>query len=183
MMGKFTIFLALLAGIPLWTAVTQAVLMRTGLKLMRSRQMTSLISSASLAIPFAGLLWHLYLGTLDEHDRFVGFVFTSAVYILMSYIYFHIFNMSETARRIRMILEIGQRSGLKASELKGHYNSIQMIENRIERLIALGQVEVHEGKLFTKSKTLYIAASAMEWWRRILGFPPSRVRDQGRQVP
>ena len=93
-------------------------------------------------------------------------------YALLAYSYFHIFNMGETARRVRMLSELMERGSLSALELKSLYDAAAMLDRRMERLVALGQVRLEGGRVVLKSRMLYRAASVMDWWGRVLGLPP-----------
>jgi len=174
-----SLFIAALALTPLWTAIVHALLMRAGLKRMQSRQMTALISSAVLAPVLAVVLWHLYLGGLEAPERLTASLYAILVFCLMSYTYFHFFNMSETARRIKMVIEISKSDGLPCAALRGRYNARLMVDNRIERLKAAGQICEKDGRFRLNARLIYYAALIVEWWGDLLGLPAIRER-QGR---
>lgn len=72
-------------------------------------------------------------------------VIHASVYMLLTfngftYSYFHLFNMSETARRIR-ILRVVSEQQCTVADVGQLYNSRDMIMQRLERLIDLGQIE------------------------------------------
>ncbi len=179
-MKGLSLFIAILALTPLLTAIIHALLMRAGLRRMQSRQMTALITSAVLAPFLAAVLWHLYLSGLDSADRLAASLYATLVFCLMSYTYFHFFNMSETARRIKMVIEIGKSDGLPAAALKGRYNAGLMVDNRIERLKAAGQICEKDGKFRLNARLIYYAALIVEWWGDLLGLPKIRER-QGKR--
>lgn len=57
-----------------------------------------------------------------------------------AHLYFHIFNMSETARRIRVLIQLDR------NEAPAHYRPQRMLSQRLERLLALGWVEKNGDK-------------------------------------
>ncbi|MDD5072243.1 MAG: hypothetical protein PHX64_00305 [Candidatus Omnitrophica bacterium] len=78
-----------------------------------------------------------------------------AIYVLSGYCYFHFVNMGETARRVRILIELKDaRQGLSLREILERYNFKDVIERRIVRLVNNGQVICKGGKY-------YIGNSAM----------------------
>ena len=93
------------------------------------------------------------------------------VYGLAAYIYFHIYNMSQTARRIQILGKIG-RQGIEKRELIKSLDPEDMFLNRISRLMVLNQLEERQGRYVLKGKMLLLPAKAAFVLRRLL-FPPS----------
>jgi hypothetical protein len=82
------------------------------------------------------------------------------IYLCLSYNYFHFINMGETARRIRIIREIyDSPNGLSEKELLKCYNSEQMIDLRMERLLSKNQVILEEGRYFIGNPTMLAIAN------------------------
>ena len=92
--------------------------------------------------------------------------YLAVVYNGLGYGYFHFFNLSETARRIRLLIEVylGVESG------KEQYQPELMVKNRINRLVALGQLEEVQGRYRIKGRLLLKAALLLEFYKRLLGF-------------
>ena len=68
--------------------------------------------------------------------------------------------MGETARRIRIIREIyDSPNGLSEKELLKCYNSEQMIDLRMERLLSKNQVILEEGRYFIGNPTMLAIAN------------------------
>lgn len=86
--------------------------------------------------------------------------------ILETHIYFHVFNMSETARRIKLLTQIYQRKSPAAED----YSPRRLVEIRLERLMQAQQVRVDGDLIYPKKTLLQMVARAMEVYRRIL-FP------------
>ena len=97
-------------------------------------------------------------------------LYSFIVYNSLAYCYFHFFNMSETARRIRILTEIKKKSSVASNELTNFYKSDFMIKTRLERLINLGQVRLIGNKYVLSAKILYLASIIVYNWRKILGF-------------
>jgi hypothetical protein len=86
------------------------------------------------------------------------------------YIYFHFFNMTETARRIRLMYAV--REGRWEEIRRGEgYDAERMLKMRLDRLEQLGQVSVVEGRyrLKARGRLLYAAASMLAEYRKLLG--------------
>lgn len=104
--------------------------------------------------------------------NFFSAVFYGIVlYNSLFYVYFHLFNMSETARRIRILYEIYNREVVSDMDIKGLYKMEEMISIRLDRLISLRQIVYRNNKYLLSKKLLYCAARILEIWRRILGYP------------
>lgn len=86
-----------------------------------------------------------------------------------AHVYFHIFNMSETARRIRIL------TGATAAQKEGipwqfpqDYTPQAMIEERIRRLETVGAIrKTGAGNWVTRLHPLLIAARAIEQYKRL----------------
>lgn len=121
-------------------------------------------------IPVGAAAWHVYLkGLLATRDLVAGIIYFLIIYSSLAYCYFHVFNMSETARRIRILNEIYKARGLKISELKSFYNANAMLSNRLERLISLRQIRMSGEKYVIGSHLLYYTARVINLWGRVLG--------------
>ena len=90
------------------------------------------------------------------------------VYNALGYSYFHLFNMSETARRIRILCEIDEFGALDFTELAGRYGGREMIAVRLERLVAMGQLVRQGDKYLSKNSWLYYSALVVVEWKRLL---------------
>ena len=99
----------------------------------------------------------------------VVLVYIVLTYNCLAYSYCHIFNMSETSRRIRIIYEIKKSGGVSMSELQNKYSEGDMAEIRIGRLKALRQIEEKEGKYFLKTPYLFWIAVVIAKWGKVLG--------------
>lgn len=92
--------------------------------------------------------------------------FTTLVSTCIAYCYFHLFNMSETARRIRILTSIY----LGAPVDEQSYSLDAMFDARLERLIMIKALRLDNGCYKADPGFLLAAASILDWWRAFL-FP------------
>lgn len=86
-------------------------------------------------------------------------LFMSLLSVCSAYCYFHLLNMAHTARRIQLLV------GGPAP-----YNTQEMIEHRLERLVALQIVERNRGEITMRPNTLLWVAKGIGSWRSLI-FP------------
>ena len=86
----------------------------------------------------------------------------------VSYAYFHVFNMSETARRIKLLLLM--RRGEFDPSVQDSYDINAMVENRIERLTQMKQIKLAaDGRLQIQGRFLLTIAKLFRSYKRLLG--------------
>jgi len=89
----------------------------------------------------------------------------------VAYAYFHLFNMSETARRIKMLLLI--RRGEFDATVQDSYDTNAMVANRIERLTQMKQIAVDEqGRLVIQGRFLLSVAKLFRFYKGLIGIKP-----------
>ncbi len=98
-----------------------------------------------------------------------GVVYFLLVYWSLGYVYLNIFNMGETARRVRLLLEIAERGTASDSELAGSYGIDEIIDNRLGRLCEMGEAELVDGRYRLKGKILWRLAPLLGGLRGLLG--------------
>lgn len=82
---------------------------------------------------------------LDGLDQVVA---NFVLYGGFGYVYFHFNNMGETARRVRLVRELDRvPEGLNMGELLARYAAREVIDRRIGRLLASGQIVERDGRL------------------------------------
>lgn len=97
------------------------------------------------------------------------------VYTAFAYTYFHFFNMSETARRIRILYEIHHAGALPFAELEAFYKTSDIVNFRLKRLVAIKRLKYTDGFYSMSGKILYWAALFIKLWRNVLGFNKGQV--------
>ncbi len=113
----------------------------------------------------------LTLATFIPGIDLSGYIYIFITVNALSFFYFQIFNMSETARRIKVL--IGIRSGKVGSlnDLDRYYDTSSALDIRLERLEALSQVtKLPDGKYVIKGKFLYLGSYIIPLFRKILGY-------------
>jgi DNA-binding transcriptional ArsR family regulator len=119
-----------------------------------------------LAIIFLGnipLLLGVWIIAAIESIPVLEFVFliiyALIVYNCVLYAYFHLFNMSETARRIRMLLQLRAFGSLTKEQLRDLYSPQNMVEARLNRLEKMGLIyRDRQGGYQTSNRVMVIIA-------------------------
>ncbi|EKE02632.1 MAG: Membrane protein [uncultured bacterium] len=132
-------------------------------KLDISNQLSLVLSMLFLNIPLLAGVYFL------NHSLF-SLVYAFIIYNCLAYSYFHFFNMSETARRIKILLEIRHKKYIVIEELTKHYKPDFMVKTRLKRLLDLKQIKQQDGKYFLIGKTLLFGAILVRIWRKVLSF-------------
>jgi hypothetical protein len=73
-------------------------------------------------------------------EKPVEAVYGVVVYACVAYSYFHLFNMRETARRIRILSEIYLAGSLNTGQLLRLYDGTTVLGMRLDRLLATGHL-------------------------------------------
>jgi di/tricarboxylate transporter len=105
------------------------------------------------------LIWFLillvFLGKALQDSNFgtvlSAFFYCMIVYLCLVYTYFHFFNMSETARRIRILIHL-LRQNLSSEQLNKLYGPKQMIQVRLSRLCEMGWLKLTPDGLVINNK-------------------------------
>lgn len=134
----------------------------------KSPQLLTMLSMALGYLPFFCVI--VSLSSSGQRDpSFFAYMFF--LYSFSAYTYFHVFNMSETSRRIRMLAAIDSQGLDRVGELEGIYDEDKMIRVRVDRLIALGQIREEGGMFYPKGLLFPAAASFIYGLSRLLGKP------------
>lgn len=122
-----------------------------------SRQKGPIFSfGIGLGVLLAALMfWLASNGSSGLTSNLGPVIYSLGIYLLFSYAYFHFFNMSETARRIRILLESSRSPVLIKSDLDRTYTGEGMVKIRLERLVALGELK-REGDRYYPGRGLLI---------------------------
>lgn len=130
------------------------------------------LSAVALALPIIALAaWHVRLRYAPRVDVAWEALYGLLVYGGLSYSYFHVFNISETSRRLRILQEVW--SGADLASLEAACAPSDQVSVRLQRLTDMGELRLTGGRYVLASRRLLIAAIALETWARILGFGPA----------
>jgi hypothetical protein len=130
-----------------------------------SNQAVVLATLLIFNVPVLGLAWVI-----------VGADVTALAYVFVAvncfgYFYFHLFNMTETARRIKILCGIHTARVKRLSDLKAYYSTEKALELRLERLEKLSQIRrLDNGTYLLHGRLLYYASLCLTFFRRLLGF-------------
>jgi len=116
-------------------------------------------------IPLLLISWFLLTRQkLEVYAIINAVLYILIIYNALAYGYCHIFNMSETARRIRILHELNRGVRFRYNELADKYGAKNMLDIRLERLIDMKQVSEHNEHFLLKSSLLYrIGVVALNW--------------------
>jgi hypothetical protein len=166
--GALAALLALLVASPLWILLSHMVLARVFTRM--PPQLVAIAAALAGALPTV-----LLIGTLAAPGPpallrmpFAA-TYVVVVYVCIAYSYFHLFNMSETARRIRILRELHAAGSLTAEEISRRYSGASVLETRFDRLLATGQLRMRAGRFVGAGRLLYMAACLVRAWRLVLG--------------
>lgn len=147
------------------------------LKIKISNQLVVILCCAAGHAPIAAILWTVYLQKIASASELtLAALYCLIVYNALAYSYFHLFNMSETARRIRILYEIYSTGVLSASQIASSYNPSVMVKNRIERLVAMRQIKQSGNRYFLDQRLIFAVSSAVAGWGALLSIPYPAMR-------
>ena len=82
---------------------------------------------------------------------------------------FSFINLGETARRIRILRELhSHKGGLDRDEILGLYNAREITENRVDRLLASGQIVMSEDRYYIGKPFMLFIAKGMYFLKSII---------------
>ena len=143
----------------------------TVLKPETSRQLICIFSVILGHIPLAALLWFFIFKGSGMHGAASAIIFVIITYNTIGYCYFHLFNMSETGRRIRLLLEVESAGRLEKSKVRSLYDEDDILSVRLERLISMNQIRKEGSRYILSGRLLYVAARIVAFWGDIVGIP------------
>lgn len=155
--------LATLFLLPIWILFWHAILSRFT-RHRWPRQKTAIYASLS-----AVMVCSFIILVFERHFDPTLLAFTLVIALSLGHVYFHFFNMGETARRIRLLTKLAT----KQTWTDGSYDETQMIRTRLQRLVDLRQIDFDGFRYSTRPTLLRWAARNIASYREIL-FPRSR---------
>ncbi len=138
-----------------------------------SNQLACLISVAIGHIPMGLLLLYFAFNAtaLSNEPVAPSVIYCLIVYNSIGYSYFHLFNMSETARRVRILYEVKKAGRLEDSEIQSMYDTGDMFSGRVERLLSMSQIREEGGRYLLCGYFLYIPALIINFWGKLINLP------------
>lgn len=123
--------------------------------------------------PVHGILsWILGLsGVQPRSELWIAGAYGFVVYTCLSYSYFHLFNMTETARRYRVLMELNAHGPMTLHQIEEKYKPQDMLKVRLERLVQTGQIKRVDDRYALKGRLLFRAALVVRAWTKFLSLP------------
>lgn len=98
------------------------------------------------------------------------------IFCALGYGFFHFLNMGETARRIRLLLELRENGAQTEAELLGRYSAADIVDARMGRLLRNGQVRLVDGRYVVGAPAVLFMERALTIMKRIfLGRPRAEI--------
>jgi hypothetical protein len=110
---------------------------------LMSPQKATVQLSLALNLPLV-LVLALHPAVPSGTDFAWSVVWSLMFFNFFAYAYFHVFNLSETGRRIRLLLQLldsGERFTPVSALAEKGYDGRYMVEQRLERLTQMGQIK------------------------------------------
>ena len=145
--------------LPIWIFLGHVFVNRAIRSLGFSRQLVVFFTAITVTFLVA-----LSLSFSERGFSLSVFIFTLVVGLQFAHIYFHFFNMSETARRIKILVDL-KRGG--SSEQKT-YAPGEMVSLRLQRLREAQQVEFDGTTYRAKRSAFLFIVWVMKWYERLL---------------
>ncbi len=82
-----------------------------------------------------------------------------------------VFTLTDVSMHIQLAMQISRTGSLPLHELTARYNKKAILQNRVPRLLELGQLQLVAGRLFATGGSVLFGAWVCQWLRRILSIP------------
>ncbi len=167
--------LVILACAPVVIALHHSALARLNRLLSKPYSNQSVCLLSILVSSVAETVLLLLFGLLGGPSFFPALLYSATLYLALGYTYFHLFNMSETARRIRLLYEIERSGGVSGLTVNSNAASDipaadKSVTTRLARLEALGQINrLKSGAYVTSGVTLLFGARTARLWGLLIG--------------
>lgn len=119
----------------------------------------------------ARLVWPAVAG--NPLEAVCIFAYALAVYAALAVLYVDVVNIAETSLHMHLLLEIAWSRRPSLRDLIFRYSPERMVAERLDRLVAMGQVRMVDGRYVVGDRSALRLATAIDVWRRVLGLPTS----------
>ena len=94
---------------------------------------------------------------------------SAMTYTALGYCYFHFINLGETARRIRILIELLESGdGLTRNEILERYDASHIVNVRLQRMINKKQIIVHNDRYYIGKPIMLYMARAIVMMKLVL---------------
>jgi hypothetical protein len=96
------------------------------------------------------------------------------IYLCFGYCFFHFNNMGETARRVRLAIELHRApQGLTRAELLVRYGAREIIDRRLARLLESGQIRERQSHYVLGNRSVLVMARIVALFKLVLNMTDS----------
>ena len=133
--------------------------------------------SLQLTLFYLIIFWNfvvIIIGIILLQNESQGTFLFGLFYLLITfnafaYTYFHVFNLSDTARRIKILILVKTREITTIEHARSVYSPQIMVENRLNRLIDMKQITADdEGNYRLSGKFLVTAFYIINLWKKFI---------------
>jgi hypothetical protein len=138
-------------------------------------QLVTVCAAAGGNVPVVYLAWEAALKNVAGNpvEILCGLAYVLLTYNACCYGYFCLLNLTETSLHVNILTRLLIGGGMRPEELARLYGVKDMINSRIDRMIALGQLQEKEGRYVAGNGTVVLLGRVLNVWRRVLGLPLS----------
>ncbi|MBF0299283.1 MAG: hypothetical protein HQK51_11220 [Oligoflexia bacterium] len=170
--------LSFLFLIPIINLLVHSIVMRLFLKKYQRPpvQKITLFFQIIFIICMSLVVWILFADVVETYQLYYSCIFIT----LCAYCYFHLFNMSITARRINILVSIFKMKGITSVEcIKNNHDNNKALEERVDRLIDLGVIVKDKDQRFSSGKNIifylfYISVKIINLFRKLLNYEQTK---------
>ena len=123
----------------------------------KSPQMFLIKSALYMNMPL--LLGIIFIASIELRsidDVILMALFGVLIFNSLSYVYFHVFNMSETARRIRILIHLHENGPSNLRDFKHDYNPEIMVNLRLERLLEMNEITLDDSGTYRLNGKIFL---------------------------
>jgi hypothetical protein len=137
----------------------------------RLKILLNLIATVSIAW---GVLAILIFSSVPLDKAMLNAGYVVLVSLAFGFCYYIIFTMSETARRIRILVDVyvAEQTEYEAmaynKKASKDYNAKTMIDTRIDRLLGVGAIRERDGKIVVAFGATLLVSKLIRFWRRVV---------------
>ena len=112
----------------------------------------------------------------NGYRNFFEYLYIILTFNSIAYIYFHFFNMSETSRRIKILVGIKKGKIINIHDIQNYYSYEKSLSLRLGRLEKMSQIKmVDKNSYVLQGRLLYVVSYVMIFFRSLLGFSSKKI--------
>ena len=139
----------------------------TLMRCINSRDFQGSKQTQFIKLAFLILLLFVMIVAALSQLKIIDLVYLSLMCALEGYFIFHIFNLSQTGRRVRLLIDL-YNNNLPGGHKR--YSNNEIVQKRVNRLISMGQITCVSGRLNIKSSTFLRIGYFMIFFKKLF-FP------------